>query len=943
MAENEIPQRPAEGKPFEKPDEEDFSFGYLSSEARSAYQSVLDQLREEFSGTTPTDEEINERIADYLSYLSPQITAALTPFEVKMRVDLQKVLQKESDKGKTEDLVEPSETEPEELEKWLKKKKQTILNELINFDKKNRKETLSDEEKKQIRSEFFNIINPVLAEIDEIRNRHQDDSQLQAFIQDIDSIKTAFFRKWPVEKSEEESPNPSSKDENVAEPRAEEQKDPQNPNEPENSKDSGNPEGPENAEEWVEKQRERFQVDFSVFNANLLLEGFEKKRLSKEEESRFRIMVKDFIKKFYEEAIRMLYYASEDDKDVLKDWSKELLDKKDELLKDWLSLKENEDESENENENENKLDQWKVLFDKKWQILDSTYRARESTDPAMLQLMTELSEIVDEHFSETEKKVYERALLLRDVANMHAGPFRHLCLKDIEGAHKKSFLNEGSELREYMGTKEVFGVPLSEVINFVESDAFDKLQHTTSWGHTYNWSYAANGDPEEDQKYSKEDSEKLKEINLSTDERESIEKRKVLTMRELLTDKFPSFKEAPSFVLDSVITFIIVSELRYKKFYPFYDFYQNSPINGMNAEAILPWGIPGFIAYKVASVTKLPGYMSCLILTRYPSKPSSFQLRKNTGEYDFVPKGDLSSNGKEYINSLDPNYRAVNVSFDKNWAYGRFKKIPEFVEDRSWTFVDDTTSTGQEKFNRCINALIDKRKNLILVRNFLNWTLSPRQIFPSVELNPDMQILPSTWDVIKGEWRGQKISMTLDDLFAVYKEFDSFAKKIDGNPQIEKPEDIAALLADLISDTSKFKVILAKFPSRIPEFESLTKLISYMYLLYLKKLFDQYLKLPIQRKVNESFKLKSQLFAEIVKKEVESDKTLPSVVAKEIVSVMDEISANSLIASTEWGLIFYNSNIKDTEPYKFKLERVFGGSESWLKQPSPKEKDPKEG
>lgn len=120
MAENEKPQRPEKGEPIGKPDEEDFSFGYLSSEARSAYQSVLDQLREEFSGTTPSDEQINERIADYLSYLSPQITAALTPFEVKMRADLQKVLLKESDDGKTEDLVEPSETEPEELEKWEK-------------------------------------------------------------------------------------------------------------------------------------------------------------------------------------------------------------------------------------------------------------------------------------------------------------------------------------------------------------------------------------------------------------------------------------------------------------------------------------------------------------------------------------------------------------------------------------------------------------------------------------------------------------------------------------------------------------------------------------------------------------------------------------------------------------------------------------------------------
>lgn len=450
MAENEIPQRPEKGEPIGKPDEEDFSFGYLSSEARSAYQSVLDQLREEFSGTTPTDEQINERIADYLSYLSPQITAALTPFEVKMRVDLQKVLQKESDKGKTEDLVEPSETEPEELEKWLKKKKQTIRDEFINFDKRikdayqNRKELLSEEEKEQIRSEFFNIINPVLAEIDEIKNRHQDDPQLQAFIQDIDSIKTAFFHEWPVEKSEAMSPHSSSEDENVAEPRAEEQKEPQNPNEPENSKDSGNPEGPENAEEWVEKQRERFQNKVEEFVSKLELDPDwedRKNNLSQEEKKKLTEQFLDLIAPFYTEA---RIKAKSESSLQFSEWISEILSQRDNFLSKLKSEEEAkvdlQQESQEPSESEALL---RSITSGLLLIKSQSYFFTEDQDPVEDAFVTIKEQLKDlkKDFTFPEK---ERKDLEKQVVELEYRKRREAFLVTLERLERTQSLGENS-------------------------------------------------------------------------------------------------------------------------------------------------------------------------------------------------------------------------------------------------------------------------------------------------------------------------------------------------------------------------------------------------------------------------------------------------------------------------------------------------------------------
>lgn len=557
---------------------------------------------------------------------------------------------------------------------------------------------------------------------------------------------------------------------------------------------------------------------------------------------------------------------------------------------------------------EDEPDDWKILFNKKWDILNDTYRERLISDPSLITLMNELNDIVEEHFSEEEKAIYKRTLLMRDTAVEFSGPFRHLVLKDIEGAHKKAYNNEAKELRDFMNSEEnIFGVSIKEVTTFLEEDAFEKQTHTRRDGSTFNWSYAANGDPEDENQHD------------ITDDDENVI-RGAIPLKDLLKETFPLLEEAPDFLLDSFIFFTIVSELRYKKFYPFYDYYQNSPINGMNAEALLPWGVPGYLTYKAASITKIPGYKAILLLTKYPGEDSNF-----------------GGNG------------SISVSFDKHWANNRFHENKtdrdgnhinkEFVENRRRTFVTDVMTDANYKENRFKGAL-EKRKDMITIRNILKWKFSPDVDFGNVELHEDMQLLPSTWDIIKGKWRGEDINITLDDIFEVYKQFDIFAKTIDNVPKIENPLQAFSLLSDLISNTSKFKMIFNKLEGDV--FSDFKELVNLMYMFYIKQLFDQYIVFNKEDGLLNKFKPKHVLFAEGIIEEVEDAKTLPGHIKKFIVKAMKEVK---VVPSSKWGIVFYPQTLDNDTPIFLRIQKAIGTNLSgkldrWLKPASPSEKDP---
>lgn len=558
-------------------------------------------------------------------------------------------------------------------------------------------------------------------------------------------------------------------------------------------------------------------------------------------------------------------------------------------------------EAEAAEENEPGAPPWQKDFDRLWDELQDTYRKTASTSPDIMELTRELTKITEEHFSSEEKTAYRRALLMRDVANPNA-VFRHLCAENFKEMRNESYLNQAHELRKYMELKDVFGVSIKEIVDFIENDAFNNIKHqiTKEDGSVdfFSWDYAANGDPEQ----------------------EMIAKG-ALTFQELIENKFPRLKEIPKFVSDSLITFVIVSELRYHKFYPYYNYYQNSPINGMNAEALLPWGIPGYLGYKAASITKIPSYSSVLMLTRHPSNTNLFKQPKNVGELGY----------KE-------------ITFNKNWAGNRFGQ-KEYVESRADTFEDDLMSKGSSKRGR-FEAALENRKTMIEVRNALCWMFSPDQEFGYVELHPDMQLLPSTWDVIKGEWRGEKIEITLDDLFEIYEQFDKFIKEIDSAPQINSSMQAMTYLSDLVSNTSKYKVIFTKLgidkePPN-PAFKELKGLVELMYMFYLKKLFDQYIKLPGMKGLSYAFTPKHIQFAKEVIAEVESDKTLPGFIRGFITKAMKEIS---FIPNGKWGIIFSPPTVEDSTPLPIKLQQKLGTEEAktrnrWLKPGRPEEKDP---
>lgn len=365
----------------------------------------------------------------------------------------------------------------------------------------------------------------------------------------------------------------------------------------------------------------------------------------------------------------------------------------------------------------------------------------------------------------------------------------------------------------------------------------------------------------------------------------------------------------------------------------------------MNAAAILPWGIPGYLSYKAVSITKIPDYQAVLMLTRYPGRKDDFpEVREEKLPDSEEVRDEFTEHGK-----------ALPITFTKNWANGRFshhvdangrvdgsRPLEEYVENRSWTFHSDATGDVAAKKSR-FDGAIDKIKKMTTVRNVLNWLFSPDVDFGSIELNPDMQILPSTYDVIKGTWRGEKITISLDDLFEIYNEFDKFAKIVDSTPKLENPAQALSLISDMISNTSKFKVIFIKLAG--PVFKDYETLVNYMYLFYIKKLFDQYITFPKAEGIRNTFKTIQQVFAEEVKGEVEADKTLPSQIRRAIVQAMDEIIKNPIIPKTKWSLIFYPQTLANDTPLFIRMQNILGTDLSdelnrWLKPASPKEKDP---
>ena len=592
---------------------------------------------------------------------------------------------------------------------------------------------------------------------------------------------------------------------------------------------------------------------------------------------------------------------------------------------------------------------WQTKFDRLWDELQDTYRERASSNPDIRDLTSQLTEIVEEHFSEEEKRAYRRTLLMRDVANPNA-VFRHLCTETPEEARKKSYLNEAHELRKYMDLENVFGVSIKEIVDYLETDAFDNIEHKITRGDgsigVFHWDYAANGDPEEELYAPREDDGTIdfsgfpNEGDVIPDE--EWKGKKALTLQELIENKFPKLKEIPKFVSDSLITFVIVSELRYHKFYPYYNYYQNSPINGMDAGALLPWGIPGYLGYKAASIQKIPGYSSILMLTRHPNEEKLKEVN------------DFEGTDEEIEDSINAEYRTIN--FEEDWARGRFifkkndngvvernhgRRIREheYVENRNESFEGDSLYDKTSKKKRFDKAL-ENREIMVMVRNALCWMFSPDVDFGSVTLNPDMQLLPSPWNVIKGKWRGESINITLDDLFEVYDQFNKFAEEIDNVPSITQPMQAMTLLSDLISNTSRFKVIFGKLNK--PVFQELYDLVGLMYMFYLKKLFDQYMKLPKMKGLSYATTPKHMVFAQEVIHEVEFDRTLPPFIKETIVKAMNQLG---VVADGKWGVIFSPPTAEDETPLFIRFQQLVGSGfaqnlNRWLKPARPEEKDP---
>lgn len=512
----------------------------------------------------------------------------------------------------------------------------------------------------------------------------------------------------------------------------------------------------------------------------------------------------------------------------------------------------------------------------------------------------ELRELAEEYgFNAQETALLERCFKMRDAAYRYTGlsAMRHLTWQKVDEARQKATaLSEAKGLREDFAQVENFlGFDVKEAVEYIDNTVFEVdwvIDKTTKqqkiWDYSSGmpdpsrylvWNYAAMGNPDPE-----------------------FISAGVKDIRGLLLEKFPDLGTTiPEFVLDSLSFFIIVSEMRMEKFYKHYQDYRASPIKGVDANSVMPWGVPGFLAYKAAAIAGVPKYRTILMSTRFPSS---------------IP-GEPSFSIQDTKHANDPGFQ-----------------YPEYMADRPYY------AGGRPDDKRKANATANIQM-LVKIRNTMIKEFSPIVTdYDHVELHPDLKILPSPYDVVKGEWRGQKLEMTLDDLFEVYTQMDVFFGEIDNPKTIKNHTDAATAIVDLINNISKFKMILGKLTD--PVFADMSKLVNIMVLTYVRKVATQYYKLDKERGIGNTFLTKRELFLEMAIKEFKDSATLPGGIKKYIVPILESANVGKFATiGNKWALFF-----KDDQPPFTEMDlqawagtKYFKEFQSWLKPPELKDKD----
>lgn len=579
-------------------------------------------------------------------------------------------------------------------------------------------------------------------------------------------------------------------------------------------------------------------------------------------------------------------------------------------------------------------------IDEHWEKIMSLWTAlvNNPTENRVSDSVDTIRELL-KYLTPEERQIFEWGIKMRDAVNAASGPeaFRHLGWYPNfrESRSKARVYVDAQELRDFrhMDTDISYfhedgkqrSINVTTLINKIADDYLvndyryldsQKVKHAKEKNKA-NSSYDATTDPENFSEYNYAQFGNPDDATLSNG---------VPKIQDRLKQDFPDLKDFPGFILDTIVHFVILSELRTDRFVRRYAKYKGSPVPGFDAGSIEDFAPMATIMYKAQSGGSLPSHRSFALVAKLPdSIPGNNYEIQNDGkskpdDHGGKSGGDLVSKANAFKGKIVRNIGVKEV-------------VPADV--------------------RALHNL----RTFAMVRDEMLYEFAPLG-FEFVRMQPDLKIMPSFWDWTEGKWGDMELgAITYNDFNEITKAFHEFEEFIDKVPTLSQPTEVDTLVGNLVDKIKNFKAIfmlLNRNPDSKPAANKnvFVDTVQLLALVYLKRLFEQYQKMYKEHKVHkgilESFKGSRELFLEIAIKIIEEAKTLPSDVSQKgdypLLHVLEDANGGFLNKFKKWAMFFDDSAVSSEDPL-LNLQRNLGAEfvvtyQNWLRDPSVAEKDP---
>ncbi|MBU0974803.1 hypothetical protein KKD03_03835 [Patescibacteria group bacterium] len=318
-------------------------------------------------------------------------------------------------------------------------------------------------------------------------------------------------------------------------------------------------------------------------------------------------------------------------------------------------------------------------------------------------------------------------------------------------------------------------------------------------------------------------------------------------IEERLSNDFPELENMPSFVLAAFRLFIPLSEMR--------------------KDSI----VIDFAAYQVSPIPKIQDFEDLPVIA--PMAQHLYNVQSST----FIDKGLQS-----YLFKL-PTIETTTAIERHHWDNAN--TVVELPKDKVGFQME-----MQDKVSYILPADVRNRDNIELstqIEEVLRTFASPTEI-GKVQLKTHLKILPSFYEIVKGEFDGKKLIYrpTLEEYNNLMKDIQAFYDLVskDFRP-LKNIDDLDTHVGELIASIKKFKGIFTVIETKKDEL--FTPYVQLLMLVYIKKLFNSYKGLIEKEKREQgvrylnlkylSERVNSPLhrFVEIVSPMLRSSKTLP--------------------------------------------------------------------